>query len=115
MPEDFASIETLERELVRADTRHDAVRLGELLADDFMETGKSGRVFDKTTVIDMLLSRPAQSIELLDLHCERLDGDVVLARFDTRADGATTRRCSIWTRRDGRWRLRYHQGTLVSE
>ena len=48
-----------ELELLMPEARHSEARLRELLADDFVEFGSSGRVFDRTTIIQALVESPA--------------------------------------------------------
>lgn len=43
----------------------------------------------------------------------RLAADVVMLTFETDHQGRRARRVSLWRRSGGRWRLLYHQGTLV--
>ena len=43
----------------------------------------------------------------------RLAADVVMLTFETDHEGRRARRVSLWRRSGGRWRLLYHQGTLV--
>ena len=68
----------LETELLGAGTRANAERLNELLADDFVEFGASGRIWDKPSVIAGLLSEPAapaSSLTATDFAVRHLSGD----------------------------------------
>ena len=89
-----------------------------LLDGAFAEVGASGRAWSRDDVVAMLASDPPDRIELRDLVVERLAEDVALVRFVTvEPDPARrrARRVSVWVRRDGTWRLRYHQGTVSRE
>ena len=44
----------LEEQLLQPETRSSADQLGKLLADEFIEFGSSGRVFDKAKIIESL-------------------------------------------------------------
>ena len=59
----------LEYELLSPETRHSETRLRELLADEFVEFGASGRIYDKQSIIDSLLqSEPAECFEIRDFR-----------------------------------------------
>jgi hypothetical protein len=112
------TIEGLERRLLDPGVRATADRLAPLLADDFLEFGKSGRVFLKA---DTLLRLPEEkddwSYKLSDFTIRRLAENVVLATYRIVTSGkesaeSRSLRSSIWKREaDGQWRLTFHQGT----
>jgi glyoxylase I family protein len=82
----------------------------DLLADDFLEFGRSGRVWTRDTIAPLLGSSPdanAAALELEAFEVVPLGQGVALVTY--RALGAN--RSSIWVGRDGRWRMRFHQGT----
>ena len=109
----------LERELLDATTRANAARVADLLADDFVEFGSSGRVWTKSATIEALAaedsaSAPARIVS--DLQVKPLGADVALVTYQIRrtepgAAPTETLRSSIWQRTDGKWRLVFHQGT----
>jgi hypothetical protein len=110
-------IRHLEERLLRADVRRSVLSVAELLADDFVEIGSSGRIFDKSATIAGLQSEPHVEISLTDYQARILAPDVILATYravrSPRAPAQPTQslRSSIWKRRDGRWQLVFHQGT----
>jgi hypothetical protein len=92
--------------------------LAALLDEAFLEVGASGRTWSRAEVVALLGADPPSSLELHDLVVERLTDDVALVRFVTEDPGPTrrlARRASVWVRRDGTWRLRYHQGTVAAD
>ncbi len=92
--------------------------LGTLLDEAFVEVGASGRAWSRAEVVELLATDPPSAIELEDLVVERLADDVALVRFVTEERGPTrrrARRASVWVRRDGTWRMRYHQGTVSDD
>ncbi len=110
------TIRALETELLLPAVRRSADRLNELLHDDFIEVGKSGRRWTKQTCIEGLITEsdadlPATEIESFTLSALHSDGSLVLAEWTM----SGVRRSSIWVLDDGRWRMRYHQGTRSSE
>lgn len=104
----------LEHALHRMDLRHDREQLDQLLADDFVEIGVSGRVYDKTTIIDELHVEPDDTfIDAIGLHGRLVSDDVVLVHYETTGPSGFARRTSLWVRYYDSWRLSFHQGTLV--
>jgi hypothetical protein len=54
---------------------------------------------------------PAGPVDLLDFAVEALAPDVALATYRI-GEPRPSNRSTIWVRRDGRWQVRFHQGTL---
>jgi hypothetical protein len=112
-------IRHLEERLLQADARQSAQEVAELLADDFIEFGSSGRIFDKPTTIAALQHESPAEISLTDYQARLLAPDVVLVTYRairstvTPAQTTQSLRSSIWKQLDGRWQLVFHQGTLL--
>jgi len=110
-------IRDLEEQLLDPDVRRSRTDLDRLLADDFIEYGASGRVFDKQSIITALRVESAPRRSIGDFRLRRLGPDVVLATFrvDVHTEAETgspsSLRSSIWRRSAGRWQLVFHQGT----
>ncbi len=118
-PIDPAVFRRLEEALLAPGARGSRAFLEAALAEDFLEIGRSGFVYDKATTIKALCgeegSAPVAAIG--DFVVRPLGDDIVLATDRTRrADGSRpTLRASIWRREAGRWRLAFHQGTPAAE
>jgi hypothetical protein len=98
--------------LASGDPERTGVALGSLLADDFVEFGASGRRWDVASTREFLADRARREIVISDFEIDRLAPDVVLATY--RVEGTRpSRRSSIWVHRQGRWLVRFHQGTLL--
>ena len=119
MADDLAAmLLTLELDLLSAPGRADASWLGDVLADDFVEFGSSGRTYDKTTVIAVLTdpaaSAPSCAIETFAVRL--LSPDVALATYQVAGDTIPrSLRSSIWRLEGDRWRLAFHQGTVAAD
>jgi hypothetical protein len=108
-------VRDLEEDLLKPEVRRSAERVNNLLADDFIEFGSSGRIFDKRGIIEALqldtLDRPSISVDHFPVR--RLAPDVMLVTY--RADSPDLPeprlRSSIWKLIDGRWQMVFHQGT----
>jgi hypothetical protein len=118
-PDIVETIRGLEERLLRADLRRSAAQLEFLLADDFLEFGKSGRVWNKPSVIALLAAESGEfTYSLEDFRVALLAPTVALAtyRISDATPGAAPQpalRSSVWVNRDGNWRLTFHQGTSV--
>lgn len=62
-------------------------------------------------MIEALLDDPDVTGEPQDLAVDELADGIALVTYTL--DG--TWRSSIWIREDGRWQMRFHQGTTVSK
>jgi hypothetical protein len=102
-----AMFRDLETSLHRHEVRASRERASAFIADDFVEFGKSGKVYDKATVLTQMQSeQPGAQIPVEDFVARALAPDVVLVTYRTSA-----LRSSIWVRRQGKWQLVFHQGT----
>ena len=101
----------LEERLLDPEVRGSAERVDELLAEDFVEFGSSGLVYDKSAVIEALGRDPGfvGTRTLCDFSLRELSPTVVLVTYRIGETG--TLRSSIWQGREGRWRMVFHQGT----
>jgi hypothetical protein len=95
--------------------------VGTLLADEFIEFGSSGRVFDRQEIIDNLQAEPQIRRSLVDFKTLPLAPGLVLATYHAVTHGGPgespiySLRSSIWKLIDDRWRMVFHQGTLSKE
>ncbi len=98
-------------------TRADFERM---TAEDFWETGASGRRYSRQFVLDELEKRfdgPHEDVwETSDFHCLRLGQDTYLVTYTLLQDRVRlTRRATIWRKTADGWKVVYHQGTLVAD
>jgi glyoxylase I family protein len=101
--------ELLRYEAALAARRADDIAGGlmSLIDDDFVEFGRSGRVWTRETIREVLEGPPTDPVPIAGFEVALLADDVALATY--RAAGAN--RSSVWVRRDGAWKMRFHQGT----
>jgi hypothetical protein len=117
----IAHLRHLEEELLRPEVRRSRAALEALLAPDFVEVGRSGRVYDRDAIVAALANEPAdrsgRPVARIEAFAVRLLAPgVALATYrsvgGTPAGDAVTLRASIWRREPaGAWRMTYHQGT----
>lgn len=113
--EDRERLRQLEEELWREETRFDAAYMERVLADDLIEFGRSGRVYQRSD--GLAVSRqPIQAvIPLPELTIRPLSANIALVTYNSHVtyDGVVQKahRSSIWSRTSDGWVLRFHQGT----
>ncbi|MGA8049356.1 MAG: DUF4440 domain-containing protein [Burkholderiales bacterium] len=111
----------LEERLLRPEVRKSADNIDALLAEDYVEIGSAGRVFDKHQVIESLQTESPVRRSLLDFKATLLAPGVVLTNYRAIRYGLSgeqptySLRSSIWTLVDGRWQMQFHQGTPSRE
>jgi hypothetical protein len=111
----------LEERLLQPDVRRSAQDAAALLADEFIELGSSGRVFDKPQILEALKHEPPIQRTLMEFKTSILAPGVVLATYRIVRHGAPgeqlihSLRSSIWRFIAGRWQMVFHQGTLSKE
>jgi len=89
-------------------------------AEDFWETGASGRRYSRQAVLDALeerFSAPHTDVwETSDFYCRKLASDVYLLTYNLIQDNVRrTRRTTIWQRASDGWKIIYHQGTIIQD
>lgn len=105
----------LEHALWRAQTRFDPAFMEWILADDFGEFGRSGRVYARADTL--AVDGDAIDARLRDIEVDLITEDVALVTYvsEVRHDALDlANRSSLWVRRNDRWQLRFHQGTPTS-
>ena len=113
------TIYDLETTLLKPEIRSSVKDLDLLLADDFMEFGSSGKIYDKKMILERLPKDTEISsvqFEVSDFQVKKLSENVVLATFKTSKispdnNRLTALRASIWRNTNGNWQIIYHQGT----
>jgi hypothetical protein len=114
-----AQLRHLEEQLFQPEVRSSSERLAALLAEDFVEFGSSGRVFNKKQIMAALAKETPTKRSLTDFEATMLSEDVALVtyRATRRSNGGAstvhTLRSSIWRRSNGQWQMVFHQGTLA--
>lgn len=113
----------LETSLRRSEVRTSPREVADLLADEFLEFGKSGRVYSRQITIDALAgeatSGPAPQVT--DFSVRGLSHNVVLITYKSVSAKANaeqsyeTLRSSIWKFDADRWQMVFHQGTPIPQ
>jgi hypothetical protein len=94
--------------------RGDAARLRELLAEDFVEIGQSGRRWTRGEIIAALAADAGGGgFEMSEQEAREVAPGFVLLHYRLRFDGRDSRRSALW-RCVPRPRCLFHQGTPTS-
>jgi len=87
------------------------------LADDFIEYGSSGRMYNKQQAIDGLIISSTAQMTIMNFEVKLWAPGVALATYRViklNNQGEETNyslRSSIWKLHKGRWQMVFHQGT----
>ena len=113
--EDFDKLRDLEESLWRSETRFDLEYMNQILASDFFEFGRSGRIYRRE---DTLGSAAEEfDAQLLNFDVHLIDSNVALVTYLSQVtydDVEIANRSSIWSKTVTGWQIRFHQGTPVT-
>lgn len=115
-------LKRLEVSLHTIDVRSDKIRLSSLLHDEFVEFGRSGKVYSKRDVLEEFqdYSQPFDIVSR-DFQFAELGENAVLVTYrsahldSNRKEHRHSLRSSIWQKTESGWVMRFHQGTPVDQ
>jgi len=109
----------LERQLWAFESRYNVELMDSLLAPDFVEFGRSGKVYTRKELLTNGEGKRTFNALIHQYDVRLLAPAIALATYvsELQAGGVTERanRSSIWDRTSGDWKLRFHQGTTNYE
>jgi hypothetical protein len=88
--------------------------LVDLLADEFVEFGSSGRVYNKADLVSTLQAESPSTQTTSDFKVTELSPEVALLTYRIhlhREPPVYTLRSSLWKLSGGRWRMVFHRAT----
>lgn len=110
----------LETSLHKKEIRKSPEAVAALLADDFIEFGSSGRIFNKAAIIEALNTEVIdQQVTVEDFQMRELGTGIALVTHiackPARNGPSVIRalRSSLWRHANGRWQMIFHQGTRI--
>lgn len=111
----------LEQELLSPQVRSAAEKLDRLLAQEFVEFGSSGRIYDKQSIIRALTqSESVENFQIEGFKIVTESDDTALVSYACKALSAAgevvrkSNRSSLWKLIDGGWQMFFHQGTRAA-
>jgi hypothetical protein len=113
---DAAELQRLEEELIQPEVRRSPEKMAALLADDFVEFGRSGRRYGKADLLETVAQPSEGRLSLREFAAKALAPSIALVTYRSilhYSDGSARHawRSSIWRRTEHGWRLVFHQGT----
>ena len=87
----------------------------ELLADEFIEFGSSGRVYTRDDLVAVLQTESPVVQTTSGLRMVTLAPDVALLTYKIRRHSDPCRgylQSSLWRRSNGKWQMAFHQATV---
>lgn len=112
-------LEKLELELLKPKTRKSVKRLSELLAEDFLEIGMTGKRFTKKDILEILPKSEDNKYEATDFETKEIAPNTILLTYKASVNNTKTNeitltlRSSIWQKQNNNWQMIFHQGTIV--
>ena len=118
MAEFTEELRELEESLWQPLTRFDRAYMESVLAENFVEFGRSGRVCSRAEILDLPVGDFVARLPLPGFAVRMITNDVAVvtyrSEFHLVGETMAANRMSLW-RRDGilGWQLEFHQGTPV--
>lgn len=113
---DYQALRQLEESLWRSATRFDSEYMDAILAPDFFEFGRSGRIYGRASCLAIPVQEINAEIPLPQFQVRFLNADTALVTYVSIVryqdqDTVLANRSSHWSRTETGWILRFHQGT----
>ncbi len=110
-----------EQAMLDAEKGKDTKVILDSLADDFTELGSDGGVYFKSDVAAAVPTVEVKDYKLSDLRFRLLTPDAAILMYRLEVDATVGgqaiprlhRVSTVWTRKDGQWFARFHQGTPI--
>ncbi len=107
----FPDIQQLELSLLTPSVRKSREQLNQLIADDFIEFGSSGRIYNKKDVLESLPGEKSKDYAVEDFTTSELSAHLILATYTVTSESRRSLRSSIWQFNGHHWQMLFHQGT----
>ena len=114
--EDIEMLRQYEEAMWREETRFDTSYMECRLAQDFVEFGRSGRIYDRAASLAASPQAIGARLPLAAFSVRALSDTLAQVTYDScvTLGGDKTlyaHRSSLWSREADGWKLRFHQGT----
>lgn len=102
-----------ELELLHLDpeVRHSVEKLENLLADEFIEFGSSGKIYHRNHILKWLPLESPRQFVVEDFSSLILVEDIVLTTYKLKSEAGSSLRSSLWKFNGNEWKMVFHQGT----
>ncbi len=117
-PQDLDELQQLEESLWITHTRFDRAYMERILSPDFVEFGRSGKVYGREEAVSTVYRDIRCTLPLKHFSAQGIEANVYLVTYvsEVMGDGEVlvANRSSIWLKTPEGWKLRFHQGTPVN-
>jgi hypothetical protein len=114
---DHAQLARLEESMWIEATRFNEGFMESVLAPDFFEFGKSGKMYTRDAALGTARREIDVTLPLRDFEIRLLDENTAQITYISENasgnDRLRARRSSIWSKTSQGWQLRFHQGTPI--
>ncbi|MCL4540123.1 MAG: DUF4440 domain-containing protein [Bacteroidetes bacterium] len=115
--EEINGLRRLEESLWKRETRFDREYMERILSPDYIEFGRSGRIYNREETLTVPDQEINACLPLADFRVIQITSEVVLITYtsEVKYNRAVLvgNRSSIWVKTEKGWQLRFHQGTPV--
>ena len=116
---DSAQLRELEQSLWDSEKRFDAAYMESVFALSFFEHGRSGNIYTRGKVLAGMGIKIEAKLPLEDFKITQLDINTALVTYRNEVTTSSkqvkkSHRCSIWSRIDDKWKIRFHQATITT-
>ena len=108
---DLGTVIELEERLAR----RRGAGLEKLIAAEFLEFGRSGKVWCRDDIVGALDAPAPAALELAGVEARFVGDEIVHCTYQSIGPRGRTLRSSLWVKRQGEWRIVFHQGTPVPD
>lgn len=105
----------LEKELHSFECRKSVQRLDELLSEDYLEIGTSGKTYNKQDQLEKLPAAEDINIMSSDFEAREIANNIVQISYQTNINDVNSKRSSLWRKEGESWRMIFHQSTRLSQ
>ena len=112
----FEKLFELEKTLWDAKTRFDLNYMEKILAPEFFEFGRSGRIYRREDALSVKTEENIKAI-LKNFEVHPLNEDIILVTYISEVhydELEVSNRSSIWHKTEKGWQIYFHQGTPVN-
>ena len=111
---DHDELKSLEESLWREETRFNKGYMDKLLAKDFFEFGRSGKIYSRSDCLEIERQPIIAKLPFEKFCLHRVSKSTVLVTYISEVMYGSVQRAnrsSLWVKDSEGWKLRFHQGT----
>ena len=103
----------LENALLTEEVRKNENKLNQLISDNFIEFGQSGKIYKKSDILESLPKEEFEKITITDFEIISSQSNQIAVRYKSSFEDNITLRSSIWKKEEDDWKIIFHQGTKI--